>query len=193
MRIEFRELTPETWEDFEELFGPRGACGGCWCMWWSLSAKEYGAQKGDGNRRAMKRLVEGGKTPGILAYNGGKAVGWCAVAPRSGYVRLQRSRLLKAAPRTEENEDDTVWAVVCFYVARSHRRSGLTLALLKAATECARRRSAKVVEGYPLDVPGKDYPAMAASTGFAPTFLKAGFREVASASLTRPIMRLHVS
>ena len=32
--LEFHPLTIERWGDFEKLFGPRGAYGGCWCMWW---------------------------------------------------------------------------------------------------------------------------------------------------------------
>ena len=32
MRIVCRELTPALWPDLERLFGPRGAVGGCWCM-----------------------------------------------------------------------------------------------------------------------------------------------------------------
>ncbi|MBM4430292.1 MAG: GNAT family N-acetyltransferase, partial [Chloroflexi bacterium] len=41
---EFHRLTPERWADFEELFGPRGAAGGCWCMWWRLTQREFDAQ-----------------------------------------------------------------------------------------------------------------------------------------------------
>src|ERR1700732_3862279 len=32
-------LTPDHWDDFEVLFGPRGACAGCWCMWWRLEVR----------------------------------------------------------------------------------------------------------------------------------------------------------
>ena len=39
--LTFYPLTPERWKDFEELFGPRGACGGCWCMWWRLKRSEF--------------------------------------------------------------------------------------------------------------------------------------------------------
>ena len=30
--IAIAPLTPDRWDDFETLFGERGACGGCWCM-----------------------------------------------------------------------------------------------------------------------------------------------------------------
>ena len=79
--MEFQPLTPYRWRDLEALFGPRGACGGCWCMWWRLRPKDYKAQKGAANRQAFRELVAAGPPPGLLAYDGGRAVGWCAVGP----------------------------------------------------------------------------------------------------------------
>ena len=69
-RVEFRPLTADRFFDLEALFGERGACGGCWCMWWQLARAEFNRQKGAGNRRAMKRIVDSGEVPGILAYAG---------------------------------------------------------------------------------------------------------------------------
>ena len=40
-QLEFAAVTSERWDDFEELFGTRGAYGGCWCMWWRLTRKEF--------------------------------------------------------------------------------------------------------------------------------------------------------
>ena len=92
---EFHPLTPERWADFEKLFGKCGAGGCCWCMWWRLPKREFDAQKGEGNRRAMKAIVDSGLVPGILAYHEGQPVGWCSVAPREEFPRLERSRILK--------------------------------------------------------------------------------------------------
>ncbi len=35
--LKFLLLTPERWDDFEKLFGPHGAIGGCWRMGWWLN------------------------------------------------------------------------------------------------------------------------------------------------------------
>jgi len=86
--LEFYPLKIERWGDFEKLFGKRGACGGCWCMWWRLKRSEFERQKGDGNKQAMKRIVASGEVPGIFAYAGGEAVAWCSVAPRENYTAL---------------------------------------------------------------------------------------------------------
>ena len=87
MKISFQPLTTKNWKDFELLFGPKGACGGCWCMTWRLKSADYEKMKGEGNKKAMKGLVRK-SSPGIIAYADKKPAGWCAVAPRYEYVRL---------------------------------------------------------------------------------------------------------
>ena len=61
-------LIAERWGDLEDLFGPRGATGGCWCMWFRLKRSQFNAQKGEGNRQAMKSIVDSGEIPGLIAY-----------------------------------------------------------------------------------------------------------------------------
>lgn len=73
--FDIRPLTPERWPDLELLFGPRGACGGCWCMTPRLTRAEYQNQKGEGNHAAFKELVSSGEARGILAYHDEVPVG----------------------------------------------------------------------------------------------------------------------
>ncbi|MBI3195630.1 MAG: GNAT family N-acetyltransferase, partial [Ignavibacteriae bacterium] len=82
MKLTFKPLEEKTWNDFVELFGERGACGGCWCMAWRQTSVEYAQNKGETNKRAMKKLVGKDEQLGILAYHEGKPMGWCAIAPR---------------------------------------------------------------------------------------------------------------
>lgn len=183
-RWEFHPLTSHRWRDVERLFGQRGACGGCWCMWWKLTRSAFESQKGAGNKRAFKKLVARGVEPGLLAYTGGEPVAWCAVAPREAYPVLERSRVLARV------DEQPVWSVVCLFVARPFRNQGLTVKLLKAAARYAARKGARILEGYPVE-PRKDrLPDAFAWTGLVSTFRKAGFHEVARRSQTRPIVRL---
>jgi hypothetical protein len=94
-RIGFHPVNAGRWSDLEELFGERGACGGCWCMFWRLPRKEFDAGKGAGNKRALKKIVKDSNQPGIIAYVGKEPVGWCSVAPREQFIALERSRILK--------------------------------------------------------------------------------------------------
>src|SRR5215470_5626040 len=108
--LAFKPLSTETWSDFETLFGERGACGGCWCMFWRLKRSDFERQKGAKNKAAVKKLVESGEALGILAYLDNQPVGWCAVAPREAYTALERSRLLKPI------DAQPVWSISCFFI-----------------------------------------------------------------------------
>lgn len=187
IRYEFHPVTPARWNDLEKLFGPRGACAGCWCQYARRSAAEYQAGKGEGNRRELRRIVGSGAPVGVLAYVGGEAVGWCAIAPRADYPRLAGSRILAPV------DARAAWSIPCQFVAREHRGRGLTVALIRAAAEYARTQGAAVVEGYPVDTGGRKQPAAFVWWGTARAFEAAGFREVARRSATRPIMRLEVA
>ena len=186
-QLEFHPVTPERWDDLAALFGERGACGGCWCMWWRLTGKQFEEQKGQGNREAMRRIVQSGEVPGILAYADGLPVGWCSIAAREAFPRLGRSRIL--API----DDLPVWSVVCFFIAKSSRRHGLMIRLLEAAVARAAAQGAEVVEGYPVEPKKPRIPDAFAYTGLASSFRKAGFVEVLRRSETRPIMRYYLA
>lgn len=184
-QLTFHPATPDRWADVEALFGPRGACAGCWCMFYRVPHAFQGADRNERNKKAFRAIVRRGDEPGLLAYADGVPVGWCAVAPRADYPRLARSRVL--APVDEA----PVWSVPCFFVARGWRRKGLTARLLRAAATFAASRGAKRLEGYPI-APKKAKVAMAdafAWNGFVGAFERAGFKEVARRSPTRPVMR----
>jgi GNAT superfamily N-acetyltransferase len=181
MILTFHPLTPKRWPDLVALFGARGACGGCWCMAFRRSRSEWAACKGEKNKRSLKRLVDSGPPPGVLAYDGATPVGWCAIAPKADYPVLLRSRLFGKSPIED------VWSVSCFFIASGYRRKGVSTLLLKAAVKLARAQGAKWVEGYPQDI-SRRLPDPFVWTGLLPTFLAAGFREVERRSRTRPRM-----
>lgn len=183
VNLRIRPLTPERWPDLVDLFGSNGACGGCWCMWWRLKRSQFVKQKGPGNKRALKRLVNSGDAPGLIAYAGKRPVAWCSVGPRDVYPVLDRSRVLKRI------DDQPVWSVVCFFVAKAFRRQGVTARLLKAAAEYAKKHGAAILEGYPVDPKKGAMPDVFAYTGFPSAFREAGFKEAIRRSATRPIMR----
>jgi GNAT superfamily N-acetyltransferase len=177
-------VIPSRWGDLESIFGPRGACGGCWCMLWRLRRAEFERLKGAGARRALRDIVLAGEVPGILAYSDGVAVGWCAVGPRDRYPALERSRIMARV------DGRAVWSITCLYVAPSARRRGVSEHLLRAAATFARSQGAEIVEGYPVDPESPRYPPAFANMGLARAFQSAGFKEVARRSPNRPIMRI---
>jgi GNAT superfamily N-acetyltransferase len=157
-------------------------------MWWRLTKRQFDAQKGAKNKKAMKAIIDSGEIPGLLAYDGAEAVAWCSVAPREAFPRLDNARTLKRI------DDRPVWSVVCFYIAPDYRRAGVSGQLLKAAIAHVKKHGGTIVEGYPFEVKkgAKPLPGAFLYTGLVPTFRKAGFKEALRRSASRPIMRYYI-
>jgi GNAT superfamily N-acetyltransferase len=179
MKLDIRPLTADLWPALEDLFGKCGACNGCWCMYWRIGAA-YRKRPREKNKAAFKRIVKNGPPPGLLAFDGNVAVGWCQLTPRSALPWLDHEWRLKRV------DEVAVWAISCFYVRIGYRKRGVTSALIAAAIKTAKRAKAPQLEAYPLDA--AKTPS-ASGTGYATTFARAGFKTVASHFPPRPIMR----
>lgn len=180
--IKIHPLTPERWADFEKLFGPGGAYGGCWCMWPRLRSKEWSASRAAGRKDAMKGIVGSGEVPGLLAYAEGEPVGWVSLDRRERLEHFEYSRKVKGLDRP-----DGLWSIVCFVIDKRSRGQCLMSHLLEAALEYARERGERAVEAYPVDPQGelKSYQGF---EGIASVFERAGFGPVAGTE-GRPVMR----
>jgi GNAT superfamily N-acetyltransferase len=179
MKLKVRPLTPSLWPALEDLFGANGACNGCWCMYWRIGSA-YRKRPRQANQAAFKEVVKQGPPPGLLAFAGDLAVGWCQLTPRDALPWLDRSWRLRRV------DDVPVWSISCFYVRKGYRRQGVTSALIADALKRAKSAGAPALEAYPLD--GNLTPSTS-STGYASTFAQAGFRTVARHTPPRPIMR----
>jgi GNAT superfamily N-acetyltransferase len=178
----------ERWPDMEQLFGEHGAYAGCWCMFWRLDRAEFKKLKGEGTKAEMRHLVLNDRVPGVLAYVGDEAVGWCSIGPRENFAALESSRILKRV------DDQPVWSIVCFFVTKPARTKGLMQALISGAVDYARQQGAHIIEGYPIDMQtpllaGQKLVGYAGYMGIASAFREVGFVEVGRASETQLIMR----
>jgi len=181
----FHPVTPDRWPDLERLFGPRGAYSGCWCMFWRLRRSEFDRSSAEQRRAGLKGLVDSGQIPGILAYAGDEPIAWVSLGPRGTFPPLERSRSLVRV------DEQPVWSIVCFFVAKPYRRQGVMVKLLRGAVAYAASQGAQIVEGYPADPPaGQRVSGSAAGyMGLASAYSKTGFVEVARPSERRAIMR----
>ena len=181
MKLTIRPLTPDRWPALQDLFGKSGASNGCWCMYWRIGSA-YGKRPRAENRAAFRRVVRRGPPPGLLAFDGDLAVGWCQLTPRAALPALDRARLLGRV------DGVPVWSLSCFYVRRGYRGRGVMAALIAAAVKAAQRAGAPALEAYPIDT---DQPTSTSNlyTGTASTFARAGFRTVARRAPHRPVMR----
>ncbi len=188
MELLVHPVTAERWPDLEALFGPKGAFANCWCMAWRMERKEFNRLPGEEKRAALHELTCTNKVPGLLAYEDGRPIGWCSAGPREQFAALENSRSLKRI------DDQPVWSIVCFYVAKKARRRGVMAALLRGVLAYAAQQGAHIVEGYPLDMEspqlaGQNLKGYAGFMGIASVYREAGFVEAGRASETQLIMR----
>ena len=179
MKLTIRPLTPDLWPALEDLFGENGACNGCWCMYWRIGSAYRKRSRGK-NKAAFREVVTHGPPPGLLAFDGDVAVGWCQLTPRDALPWLDR------VWRLQRLDDVPVWSLSCLYVRKGYRKQGVTSALIAAALKAARRAKAPALEAYPFDA---DESPSASGTGYASTFARAGFKTVARRTPPRPVMR----
>lgn len=181
MDLTVSPVTARQWPALEDLFGRAGASNGCWCMYWRIGPR-YRDRPREENKRDLERLARSGRPPGLLAFAGDLAVGWCELAPRAELDWLARGRYFKPV------DDLPVWSVPCFYVRRTHRGQGVMDTLIDAAVGTAAAGGAPALEAYPVDtaVPGHTRNLF---LGIASTFARHGFEVVARRQPDRPMMR----
>jgi GNAT superfamily N-acetyltransferase len=120
--------------------------GGCYCGFYDDPRTEdeinASQDKRSENGTARKKAIEEGAS-GLLAYEEGRVVGWCNVAPRWSYVNL---RYLKQAIT---DPDERIGSVTCFVVSSNQRKSGVAPKLLKSACDLIKKWGLQTAEGYP--------------------------------------------
>jgi ribosomal protein S18 acetylase RimI-like enzyme len=172
--FEVRSLTGETWEALAELFREGGDPRWCWCQYWRLRSKDMAAAKVPQLRERLHDQARSAQPPGLVAFDGERAVGWVSLGPRAEFERIVRSRVIPTI------DDRPVWSIVCFAVTASARGRGVARTLLDAAIDFARAQGADALEAYPVAVgTGEPIHSDAAFTGTLPMFERAGFRVVA--------------
>jgi GNAT superfamily N-acetyltransferase len=135
--------------DLQAVLGTRGDSSRCQCQRYKMRPRESWASVGAAELASRLREQtncghpEAGTTCGLVAYLDGEPVGWCAVEPRSAYLRLRRDCRVPWAGRAEDKADDSVWAVTCFVTRAGFRRRGVSRALARSAVEFARARGAR--------------------------------------------------
>lgn len=170
-----KPVTKATWPDLEALFEGKGGPSYCWCM--PFRKMENRAKASNGDRKAALRTRVDKRTPiGLVGYVDGEPVAWCSVAPRESFVRLLDD---------QDDSENGVWSVTCFFVRRDHRKSGLSAKMLEAATRLAKKRGATALEGYPVDPASPSYRFM----GFLQLFDVQGFAETGRAGSRRHVVR----
>jgi GNAT superfamily N-acetyltransferase len=185
-----------SWEDLQAVVGPANCHGDrCYCQRFKILESDWRAVTDEERAQLLREQTDCGHprsdtTSGLVAYQDGEPVGWCAVEPRLAYRKLLGSRILWSG-RNEDRSDPTVWVAACFVIRAGFRRQGLTYALARAAVEFARRRGARALEGYSMIThPEKTITWGELHVGSRKVFAAAGLTEVSHPTLRRAVMRI---
>jgi GNAT superfamily N-acetyltransferase len=177
-------LTKGNWNKFLQLFGVKGACGNCWCMYYRLSRADFAEGKtDDGNRKAIKELVWNNKPTGLMGIYQGQAIAWCAFAPREDFIKLGKSRVHKRI------DDKPVWSIPCLFIDKKFRGIGISVEFLKGVANYAKDKGISLIEAYPTIPTTPRIPDSFAWIGLYKSFERAGFEIVDQTSKNRPMVR----
>ncbi|MER9014646.1 GNAT family N-acetyltransferase [Mesorhizobium sp. M0437] len=189
MNTTIAPLVPELWADFEDLFGRQGACYGCWCTHFRLSPAARRASNRERNKDHIKARIGAGPPPGVLAFEGGQAVGWMQIGPRADVPEWNNQGRGSAPIDPADASDPGVWAISCFFIRTKARGKGLSHRLVQGGIEFARENGARLIEACPIDL-SKDSRSIGLFVGSSRVFEKAGFQRLVERKPGRPLVRL---
>ena len=147
--VEIRRLTPDLRDDYlayfdREAFADNPAWAACYCLSYCLNELgEFDDRPASQNRAERAAMIERGKASGVLAYAGGRVVGWCHAAPRTAL------KLLDQTPEFAAEAPEATGAIACYVIAPQYRGQGVARKLLDGACEMLRERGMRWVDAYP--------------------------------------------
>ncbi|HEX3508431.1 MAG TPA: GNAT family N-acetyltransferase [Candidatus Dormibacteraeota bacterium] len=173
--VEVRDVGPEllpAYQDFfdHDAFRDFPEWQSCYCIEAHQPAdaneEEWDLRVGEDNRRDMSEAIKRGEVTALLAFEGGKPIGWCNYGESTALSGLMRRFGLVAS------DHEGVGSVACFVVASQYRGHGVATKLLEAAVEKLRARGLRAVEAYPKR---SDDSQHSNYRGPLAMFLRAGF------------------
>jgi GNAT superfamily N-acetyltransferase len=144
-----------------------------------LTAKE----RNEKNFQDQRKLVERGRSHGILVYSDGQPIGWCQYGLKEELPRIDHG--LKYRKISLNSGGRKVWRITCFCVDKKYRNRGVASAALHAAISSIRKKGGGLVEAYPTTRKG----TLAAHRGTVSMFRNEGFERVAPFGKTNVLMR----
>ena len=178
-QVEVRELKPDLLSDylsfFDKAFSDFPNWAGCYCGFYDTPGTKWdpSSNAGPEHRASRSERITSGRAKGLLAYIGGKPVGWCNAQPRASFANMRSYKIALSDP------EEPVGSTMCFVVAPEFRGRGVCTALLRSACDMFRRNGLRIAEGYPTTEPKRRFGeipwAEANYKGPLSVYLKNGF------------------
>jgi hypothetical protein len=157
--ITTKELTKRTWPDYVRFFSQGNAWDHCGCTLAHgfrapKDVRKWSDQR-DWNLEVKRRLVENGRSHGILVYAGSEPVGWCQYGPANELPLVVRGRYIDpeaagARRRLFVDGEERLWRITCFCTNPDYARQGVTGVALRAALRSIAAKGGGVVEARPI-------------------------------------------
>lgn len=184
--IRLEKLTEANFEIFEKLLTDTNEAG-CYCSFWhgKIPMNEWKDREKcapEKNRETTLAKIRSGFHVGVLGFEDSRCVGWIGAGPIADFYWTWR-RL----PQLSDEEARTTAAIVCININTEFRKKGYQSKLLSALGLYAAQQGWKIVEGYPFDDEAFQKQGLAIDwTGFASSYVKAGFVRVGHHWLSGP-------
>ena len=138
---EMKHKNVSDWFDFfdHRAFADHLDWKGCYCTGCFMPRLKEFRSKSPRRKEYARWLIENGILKGYLAYEDGKAIGWCSVNLKSAFPRF------KGISEGSEH----VLSIACFIVEKRYRRKGIAQKLLKRVIKDARGKGIRLIEAYP--------------------------------------------
>lgn len=182
-----KELSSETWNEFEDLARRHnGVWGGCWCTWFHQSDENI---RGDSetNRALKKRLVYEGKSHAALVIVDNKAIAWCQFGTPEELPAIYHKKEVEG---NDYKKPD--WRITCIFVDKKYRRKGVAKIALLGALNLIRKYGGGTVESYPQDTQGRNVSSSFLYNGTKSLFVDCGFVFVKDKGKNHTIMKIDI-
>jgi len=100
------------------------------------------------NKRDKKSLVEDDRSHGVLLYDRGIPIGWCAYGLKKEFPRIDNGRNYRRL--NMKDNPGRLWRITCFFVDRDYRKKGIAKVALNAALSSIKAKGGGIVEAYPV-------------------------------------------
>jgi ribosomal protein S18 acetylase RimI-like enzyme len=150
--VEIRDVGPALLSAYLDFFDKRAfrdfpEWQSCYCMEThrpaNMSDDDWAQRVAEDNRNDMSEAIKQGEVTALLAFEGGKPIGWCDYGETTRLSGVMHRFGLAAA------DHEGVGSVACFVIASPYRGHHVASMLLDAAVERLRARGLRAVEAYP--------------------------------------------
>ena len=150
--VEIRDVGPALLSAYLDFFDKRAfrdfpEWQSCYCMEThrpaNMSDDDWAQRVAEDNRNDMSEAIKQGEVTALLAFEGGKPIGWCDYGETTRLSGVMHRFGLAAS------DHEGVGSVACFVIASPYRGHHVASMLLDAAVERLRARGLRAVEAYP--------------------------------------------